>query len=148
MATKKKTKSGRAKPKMPAGFKKGEIVRVSRKHGKLPTGEAEVMGGCFGREDYVSVKFDGAGGKGRPRLGCVPVASVSGFDAKKKTAAKRKAVPRKTKAKRVRRPAQPFGDVDIIMAPTEIAGIAENPWFTDGSYKKRGKKIYPKGKKR
>jgi hypothetical protein len=142
MPAKKKTKrGGRGKPKMPKGFKKGQIVRVGRRHGKLPSGEAEVMGGCYGRDDYVSVKFDGAGGKGRPRLGCVPIDSLSGFGGRKKAAPKRK-----TKAKRRRN--GPFGDADIIMAPTEIAGIAENPWFTDGSYKKRGKKVYPKGRKK
>ena len=144
MPAKKKTKRGgrgRGKPKMPKGFKKGQVVRVSRRHGKLPTGEAEVMGGCYGRDDYVSVKFDGAGGKGRPRLGCVPIASLSGMSGRK-----RKASPKRKK--KPRRGAGPFGDADMIMAPTEIAGIAENPWFTDGSYKKRGKKVYPKGRKK
>ena len=38
MPAKKKTKrggGGRGKPKMPKGFKKGQIVRVGRRHGKL-----------------------------------------------------------------------------------------------------------------
>lgn len=143
MATKKKATKrggGRAKPKMPKGFKKGEMVRVGRKHGKLPTGEAEVVGGCYGKEDYVNVMFRGAGGKGRPRLGCVPIASLSG--AKK---GRKKAAPKRRRPKAYN---GPLGDADIVMAPTEIAGISDNPWLENGGPKKQGKKVYPTRKTR
>lgn len=66
---------GRPKPKMPKGFSKGQKVRI-RSVGKMPSGLGEVLGGCYGREDYVNVLMRGAGKAGRPKLGCVPTKDV------------------------------------------------------------------------
>jgi len=68
-------RKGRPKPQMPKGFKKGQVVRIRGTKG-LPAGKAEVMGGCFGGGEHISVMIRGAGKAGRPKLGCVRIADV------------------------------------------------------------------------
>lgn len=125
---------------MTPGFRKGEIVKVRGRHGKLPSGTAEVVGGCYGREDYVNVMFRGAGGQGRPRLGCVPVSKVAKGGGMGGPRGRTK-----------RRRGRAMGDADMIMAPTSVAGggVMDNPWLESGAHKKKGKKVWsPKKRKK
>lgn len=123
MAAKRKSKrkgGGRGKPAMTPGFHKGQKVKV-RKHGKIPGGEGVVVGGCYGRTDYVNVSVKRKDGKSR--LGCMPVKHVTKIGTVKKTS-------KKTPRKRGR--------------GGSLGGVEENPWLKKGGHKKVARKVWPK----